>query len=133
MIQDRPILGHGLGTYAVAFSPYGRAVGTAVVNQAHNDYLQLLAEMGVFGAILCIAFIGLLARSAWVGLSRRDHLARAVAAGVTAGLFALMLHELVDFNLQIPSNALALLLSSALVVRAASASSRPGAAGRLSQ
>ncbi len=44
---------------------------------------------------------------------------RAVALGAGAGIFGLLIHGLVDFNMQIPSNALMFLLASALVVRVA--------------
>lgn len=118
MVEDRPVFGHGIGTFAVAFTQYGRAVGSATVLAAHNDYLQLLAETGVVGLMLCLGFFGLLARSAWFALSRRGQSVRAVGAGAAAGCFGLMLHELVDFNLQIPSNAIAFLLLAALVERA---------------
>ena len=119
MVEDHPAFGVGLGAYATAFTAYDRGAGVFVVQQAHNDYLQLLAEGGLVGAALGAFFLAFLSISAWRGLQRRDPVAQGVALGATAGCFGLLMHSLVDFNLQIPSNALAFLFSSALVTRAA--------------
>jgi hypothetical protein len=45
---------------------------------------------------------------------------RGIALGGGAGIFALLVHSLLDFNLQIPSNALLFLFLSAAVASAAS-------------
>lgn len=119
MVEERPVFGHGLGAFAVAFTQYGRSTGTVLVLAAHNDFLQLLAETGAVGGILGAAFLVMLAGSGWSALGRRPVAIRGVGMGAAAGCLALLLHEIVDFNLQIPSNALAFLFLAALVVRAA--------------
>jgi hypothetical protein len=45
----------------------------------------------------------------------------ALALGSGAGMFGLLVHSLIDFNLQLPSNALLFLLLSAVAVQAGAA------------
>lgn len=46
MARDRPLLGWGLGTWHVVYPAYARFDDGAIDNQAHNDWLQWLAEGG---------------------------------------------------------------------------------------
>lgn len=130
LIGERPLLGSGVGAYGVAFSAVTSGSGGAVVHHAHNDFLQVLVDAGASGGLIAILFgVGLgiaVARSA----RNRDPILRGIALGASTGCFGLLVHSLIDFNLQIPSNALAFLVSVALVVRAAAlggASERSGA------
>jgi O-antigen ligase len=78
-----------------------------VVDHAHNDYLEMLAETGLIGALCSLAFIVLLFRSALANLqSDQSRFLLAVRAGALVACSGLLLHSLVDFNLHIPSNAL---------------------------
>ena len=45
---------------------------------------------------------------------RRDPLCRGIAFGATMGIIAIMIHSWVDFNLQIPANALTFVVLLAL-------------------
>lgn len=83
---------------------------------AHNDYLNLLAEWGTVGGVLVLAGMasfgaGLMKTWKYVcppendfgrGLSNRF----AFFLGASAGLLALAVHSVVDFNLHIPANAI---------------------------
>jgi O-antigen ligase len=79
------------------------------VDYAHNDYLQVMAELGLLGFI---AGLALLLRVLWTvlraALEERalDVRYRAIAC---AGAFtAILLHSFVDFNLYMPANAMLL-------------------------
>lgn len=66
---DYRIFGSGLGTYASVFQKYRASAPEYLVAFAHNDYLQLLAELGVIGFALAavtglMIVIRLFARSA---------------------------------------------------------------------
>lgn len=50
MIADQPILGIGLGGFGDAFSYYKTPLA-GEVKEAHNDWLQLWAELGVLGPL----------------------------------------------------------------------------------
>jgi len=107
MIRDHLWLGSGLETYGVLSDSYRSFYSNLRWLQAHNDYLQWLAETGLVGAGLAVWFLVALARSGAEKL--RDAASgserRLVAAALTGCLLAL-LHSLVDFPLRIPANAL---------------------------
>ncbi len=120
MIAANPILGVGLGAYETAYPIYSHSNGTLRVEFAHNDYLQILADGGILGGVIAVAFLALFARAFARGLNAPDPLVRGIALGGGAGIFALLVHSMMDFNLQIPSNALLFLFLLAAVTSAAS-------------
>ena len=79
------------------------------INFAHNDYLQILAEMGAPGFFVGIGLAALVVRNtAIAAIRRRSGSLRFLALGCAGALSAIMLHSLVDFNLYIPANAVIL-------------------------
>jgi O-antigen ligase len=118
MFKAHPLLGVGLGAFATAYPVYGQGDGSIVIAQAHNDYLQVLADAGAAGLALAFCFVILVLRHAARGMKSRDPLIAAVALGSGGGIFAMLVHSLVDFNLQLPSNALMFLLLSAAATQA---------------
>ncbi|HEX5083189.1 MAG TPA: O-antigen ligase family protein [Blastocatellia bacterium] len=124
MIRDRWALGVGLGAFGTAYPIYNSQDGTIVVEQAHNDYLQVVADAGIIGAVIALCFICLVARDI-VRASR--HVSRAMsgtALGAAGGMFALFVHSLFDFNFQIPSNALLFLVLTSVVSHVAGEATR---------
>jgi O-antigen ligase len=119
MIRANWVTGVGLGAYQTAYPKYSANDGTLVVSQSHNDYLQILADAGIFGAIIALLFIILVARDTLRASRHRNPVMAATALGASSGLFALMVHSLFDFNLQIPSNALLFLVLTSVVSRIA--------------
>jgi len=108
IIKDYPILGTGVGTFQFVLPRYREATTTAFYDYTHNDYLQVLAETGIFGGVLLAAGI-LLVMKTW----REPGAVRSGAVLRAACGFALLsvgLHEAMDFSLQIPANLLALTL-----------------------
>ncbi len=60
MIKHHPILGTGLGTFGSAFAQYRKFdLDLGFLRYTHNDYLQLMAEMGAWvgGGIILIYLI----------------------------------------------------------------------------
>lgn len=121
MIKANPLLGVGLGAYDTAFSMYTKSDGSLRVPQAHNDYLQILADCGVAGGLIAIWFLIILFRTVMRGIRSRDPLYSGLALGSGSGIFALLVHSLFDFNLQLPANALLFLVLVAIAVYAAAA------------
>jgi O-antigen ligase len=117
MIRANPITGVGLGAYGTAFSLYTASDGSLRVPQAHNDFLQIVADCGIVGGLLALWFIVLLGRAIAWGVKARDPLMAGMALGCGASAFALLVHSVFDFNLQVPSNALLFLLLAAVTAQ----------------
>src|SRR5216684_1913143 len=58
MFLDHPWTGTGLGTLPLVFPAYESLYDGKIVNHAHNDYLEMLADTGLAGALCCTWFIG---------------------------------------------------------------------------
>jgi len=110
MIRANPVLGVGIGAYETAFPIYSESDGSLRVPQAHNEYLQVIADAGVVGGVLALWFIAAIFRTVSRGMHSRDPLMAALALGSGGGIFAILVHSIFDFNLQVPSNALLFLL-----------------------
>jgi O-antigen ligase len=106
MFLKKPVLGWGLGTFPVVYPQFRTFYTNFFVNEAHNDYLQLLVEMGLLGFATMLWFlVTLYARALkkignWTG-----EMTGAVALACVLGLSGILVHSAVDFNLQIPANA----------------------------
>jgi len=115
IFTDHPWTGTGLGTFVAVYPQYETAYDGLVVDHAHNDYLELLAEGGVAGGCCGLTFVGVLLRWGLRNLLRAEgRRLRAVYAGALTGCCGLLLHSLADFNLHIPANALLFLMLAAL-------------------
>jgi O-antigen ligase len=107
LFLDHPILGTGLGTFEMVFPPYDSDFDGKVVNHAHNDYLEALAETGIVGGICCAWFLTVLSLYSLKGLTELgSSFGSALNLAGLVGCGAILVHSLVDFNLHIPANAL---------------------------
>lgn len=106
IFRAHPILGAGLGSFETVYPQYGHSDGTTVVPQAHNDYLQILADAGIFGGVALLTFLALFFQALFKSLRIKDSRLKSVALGVGGGVIAMLVHSFFDFNLQIPANAL---------------------------
>jgi O-antigen ligase len=112
---DHPVLGTGLGTLQQVYPPYETLYDGKIVNHAHNDYLEALAETGVVGGLCCAWFLGTLFIGALRFLqSGDDSFANTLRLCGWTACWGLLVHSLVDFNLHIPSNLLIFLIMSLL-------------------
>lgn len=117
IIQDNPVLGSGLESFGVAFTKYDTWSGQFRVEQAHNDYLQILADTGVLGLICIIAFIILLFKQSLKIINETsDQFRRNVAIGSLAGCFGILIHSFFDFPLRTNANAFFFLIFVTLAV-----------------
>lgn len=115
IFKDNPIFGAGLDAFGTAFPRYDTWNGTFRVEQAHNDYLQILADAGVSGFLCVAAFIYLLFRTGGKIIERaQGDYHRSLAIGSLAGCFGILIHSFFDFPLRTPSNAFYFLLFAVL-------------------
>ena len=107
IIEDSPLTGTGVGTYRWIFPIYkDERFGAYFYEHAHNDFLEVLSEQGIVGfSLLAVGIMLALVRIVRAFVHRRDPLMRGALFATIAGCFSLMVHGLVDFNLQIPANA----------------------------
>ena len=112
---DHPVLGTGLGTLQQVYPPYETLYDGKIVNHAHNDYLEALAETGLAGGLCCAWFVGALFLRGLGFLQSGDaSFANTLRLCGFTACWGLLVHSLVDFNLHIPSNLLLFLLMSLL-------------------
>jgi O-antigen ligase len=106
IFAQKPVLGWGLGVFPDIYPQFSSLATNLQVGMAHNDYLQLLVEMGVLGFVTVVWFLLTLARAAQKKLKCwPPDPNTAVTLGATLGISGILIHSFVDFNLQIPANA----------------------------
>jgi O-antigen ligase len=87
MAKDHPWIGVGLGTWSTVYPAYATFDDGKFANQAHNDWVQWLAEGGIPMALLVLAIAVWAVPKAW----------RSVWG---IGVIAVLLHSWVDYPLQ---------------------------------
>ena len=108
MIKANPIIGTGLGTFVWGFPGYRpEKLVNVRVHYAHNEYLQMMAEMGILALPIMIWMIWVVIYKGFRYSSQSTFgLSDGIALGGTVGILSLILHGLVDFNFHIPANML---------------------------
>jgi O-antigen ligase len=108
VVRDFPYFGTGLNTFSDAMLFYQQRNPGYHLAQAHNDYLQVLAEGGLLVAIPATIAVILLARAILRNLRAARPEARGywIRAGAAVGLLAMAVQEVFEFSLQIPADAL---------------------------
>jgi O-antigen ligase len=114
IIKNHPIIGTGLGAFGVVYTGYDTSSGLYRLEQAHNDYLQVLSDGGIVAAALGLVFLVALFRMGFARRESRDDFRRGVATGALAGCFAVLVHSFFDFTLHTTANTLLFLLLAAL-------------------
>ena len=114
IIKAHPYIGTGLGAFGVIYTKYDTRNGLYRLEQAHNDYLQVLSDAGIIGAVLALSFVLLLFGKAIARAHSRDDFRRGVALAALSGCFAVLVHSFFDFTLHTTSNALLFLVLAAI-------------------
>ena len=96
MFLGHPILGVGYGDYRALYGDYLPGMRPNELD-AHNLYLQFLAEMGILGFVVFAVLMVAFARMA-IKLAREPDLVdRLVGIGVGGALAATLMHGMVDY------------------------------------
>jgi O-antigen ligase len=110
MVKDFPLFGTGLGTFAHIYPKYKTFLSDVTVMYPESDFLQVLVETGFLGFGLIAWFFIAFFRALWIRWRWHAgyvaHINPRVMAGLAAGIVALLIHGMADFNLHIPGNAL---------------------------
>jgi len=122
MAKDRPIIGQGIGTYKYHYLNYQGKLFEDPANQdklnlavwareAHNEYVQILAEMGTLGLIFWLWLIFTFFRGRYRILKQeKDETSLFTRLGITMGALVILLHATVSFPLHIVPNGILLFL-----------------------
>jgi O-antigen ligase len=106
VIRDFPFTGTGIGSFGSAMLIYQTAGRHSIYEQAHNEYLQILAEGGLLVAIPVLVAVGVLLTTVRRRLADDDRdETRWLRAGAVASLAGIAAQSMVEFSLQIPGNA----------------------------
>lgn len=115
IIKTYPLFGSGFDSFGVAYTRFDTQIGLFRVENAHNEYLQVLAEGGIVGFACLAGFLFLLFRNGVKNLlATKEPLMRGLVIGSLAGCFGMVIHSFFDFPLRTPSNALFFLLLAVL-------------------
>jgi putative inorganic carbon (HCO3(-)) transporter len=110
LIREHPIAGVGFGGYWQAITLHDQTSGEASLQQAHNDYLELLASGGLTAAALFLIFVVELVSQIRKGMGAHRRRGEAARFGAVVGLVGIALHSAVDFGLHTLVNALMCML-----------------------
>lgn len=127
MFSDHPITGVGLGNYKLNFIPskadfLATARGQAFdfyiprASQAHNEYIQIGAELGSVGLFMLFCSLGTLAVSLWIRLKRSNENDRLDLLLLAAGILAFLVHSLVSFPAHVVGSSLELIVFCGLAL-----------------
>ena len=114
MVPDFPLLGAGFNAFGTSYLRYQTVERYEWYGEAHNEYLQALVDTGLAGAVLAGAILLRLMRC-----GMKAARATALDAGLLGALFACAIHNVVDFNWQIPANAATFAAVAGAVMRRA--------------
>jgi O-antigen ligase len=115
MFLQHPIAGAGFGGYWAEIATFHEGSGVLTPQQAHNDYLEVLASGGLVGAAILVWFAIALIRQTRRTIGASDGFQRAVSLGVIVAVAGVAVHSVVDFGLHITVNALVLMALLAIL------------------
>lgn len=116
-ISDTFPFGTGLGTFETVYAAYEdpNLVSATYVNHAHNDYLQVVLELGAAGILLILLFLfwwGWQALRVW-----QSHETRPFPRAATIASAAILAHSVVDYPLRTAAIAAVFGMCLGLMVR----------------
>ena len=117
LAEDYPWTGSGFGALGDVLPAYLPRGESGYWSQLHNDYLELYVAGGAVAAVLVAWLTVTFGWRVW-RVARSEAVSGRLLAmlGPILGLVALAVHESVDFNLQVPANALLFVVMAAMCV-----------------
>ena len=107
-IADQPLLGVGLGNWKIFSILYNQDYlrNYVVPYHAHNDFLQLVAELGVFAGLLAILFFFIPIRATFLNLKFKDSKKLNVALFSLLFVIVYLIDSMLNFPINRPINVL---------------------------
>jgi O-antigen ligase len=119
MFADRPLFGHGWGTYEGLLPGYRPRPQGDYYDHAHSEYLEVLVETGIAGFAILAGMLVLFARRLVRSLrAPLSSVQRTTISFLALAVISVLFHSAADFGLRVPGVALTFLLMLALFLRA---------------
>ncbi len=99
MVKESPLLGSGPGTFGSRFARY-KLPSTMETQHAHNNFLEIWVETGIFGLLFFLWLWWNFFRAALRKVTQRKNL---ILLGLSLSIFAFLVHSFGDFDLYNPS------------------------------
>ena len=115
LIVDYPFFGVGPGNYTNSIPRY-LPPSKSRFYYAHNDYFQFAAVVGLPVLAIIVWMMFCTYKTGFKKLKNESRLVRGSTLGALSGITAILIHSMIDFNLQIPANAILFTVLVALVV-----------------
>ncbi len=96
MFKEHPFLGRGVGTFMAHFSKYMPNFPYLNISYAHNCFLQILAESGIFSLI---AFLGFIFLVLYTGIKKFFSTRDPILLGGVCGLTGFLVHSFFEVSL----------------------------------
>lgn len=99
-------IGSGAGTFPITYPFFQPLDADLFINRVHNDYLEWVYDGGML-AIVAISMFFVLYINGWrkLWIPQQWGTFRFIQAGAGIGIFLMILHTAIDFNLHKPANA----------------------------
>jgi O-antigen ligase len=116
IVRDFWTTGTGLGTYQTVMAIYQQGDRSVFFNQAHNQYLHLLAEGGLLliipTAAIVVAFVRLFA----IRVARDTSSSASIRIGAVVALVAVAVQGIWETPLRMPANGILFAVAAAIAV-----------------
>ena len=110
MVKERPVTGFGAASYKIYVSKYeGRVLHSPgytdypyqMTKDAHNDYIQIWAELGIFGLLVFLLTIALSLAFGYSFAKEKNTQERIMFFGLLAALAGYAVHAFFNFPMKI--------------------------------
>lgn len=99
--------GTGFGTFHIEFPQYASEElkkvfpqEQRIVNDAHNEYLQILAEQGLVGFLVFSALLAAFFFASFRFFFSSEHMPNILFAGILSGIFGLLIHNFFSVDMR---------------------------------
>lgn len=104
LIGENTLMGHGLGSFVFAFPRFRPPGLFHLANAAHNEYLEIISEIGLIGLLLVIGMGAVIVRRMmYLVRLTETNWKQAIGLAGLIGLGSVALHSLIDFPWRIPA------------------------------
>ncbi len=115
LAMQKPLLGHGLGTYRFLYVPLQDTNFKTWFHHAENQYLETFAELGLLGVVVLVLIIGAMLVASFQLLRRPDSNSRAVGVMGLVCISGQIVAGSLDFGLYQPANTLLMAMMMGVV------------------